>query len=158
MESATLLTRKILINAPVSTVWRYLTTPDLIKQWMLDTDMEMDISTDWTVGSPIRMKGTMHGIAFENNGQIVQYMPEHVLHYSHLSSLSQLPDVTESYSNLLFSLTPMANQTQLTLTITNFPTDAILKHLGFYWRTAIDVLKEVVEKNVIVANTENAIK
>lgn len=116
-----------------------------MKQWMLDTDMEMEISSNWTVGSPIRMQGTMHGIAFENVGQILQFEPEQVLQYSHLSSLSQLPDTAESYANLTFNLAPIANQTRLNLTITNFPTEAIFRHLDFYWRTALEVLKAVIE-------------
>ena len=35
----------------------------------------------------------------------------------------------------------------LTLTITNFPTEAIYKHLDFYWRTALEVFKRFVEQH-----------
>ncbi|WP_460971579.1 SRPBCC family protein [Spirosoma migulaei] len=138
-------------------IWHHLTTPDLMKQWMLDTDMTIDIITDWKAGSPIRMKGVMHGIDFENTGTILTYDPDQTLQYSHLSSLSHLPDTPENQCVLTFTLTPVEPQTRLTLTITNFPTDAIFKHLDFYWRTAIEVLKDVVEKDVIGTNTENSI-
>ncbi|MVM38736.1 SRPBCC domain-containing protein [Spirosoma sp. HMF3257] len=149
MPLSTTITKTILINAPASVVWLHLTTPDLMKQWMLDTDMEMDIITDWTVGSPIRMKGVMHGIDFENTGTILTYDPDKTLQYSHLSSLSCLPDTTENQCVLTFTLTPIETQIRLTLTITNFPTEAILRHLDFYWRTAVEVLKRLIEKNSV---------
>ncbi|MVM30774.1 SRPBCC domain-containing protein [Spirosoma sp. HMF4905] len=146
------ISQTVSINASASTVWRHLTMPDLMKQWMLDTDMVIDIITDWKAGSPIRMKGTMHGIAFENTGTILIYDPDKTFQYSHLSSLSHLPDAPENHCVLTFTLTSIGHLTQLTLTITNFPTDAIFRHLDFYWRTAIELLKEAVEKDTIVAN------
>ncbi|GAB4051251.1 SRPBCC family protein [Spirosoma litoris] len=154
MPSPNLITHTVTINAPASTVWRHLTVPDLMKQWMLDTDMAIDIITDWGAGSPIRMKGSMHGIEVENTGTILTNIPNKTLQYTHLSSLSHLPDTPENQCVLTFALTPIERLTQLTLTITNFPTDTIFRHLDFYWRTALDLLKEAVEKDAIAVNAE----
>lgn len=131
--------------APVTLVWESLTTPDLMKQWMLDTDMDMDIHTDWKIGSPIMMKGEMHGIPFENAGTILSYEPNKVLVYSHLSSLSQLPDSPENYCTLTFRLIPTGKETLLELSITNFPTYSIFAHMDFYWRTSLEILKSQLE-------------
>ncbi|WP_373549784.1 SRPBCC domain-containing protein [Haliscomenobacter sp.] len=43
--------KTITIKAPAALVWHHLTTPDLMKQWMLDQDME--ILSDWKAESPL---------------------------------------------------------------------------------------------------------
>lgn len=141
--------KTIQINAPAAAVWRHLVTPELMKVWMLDTDMEIDIITDWKPGSPILMNGIMHGMKFKNTGMILQCEPEKILQYTHRSSLSRLPDVPGSYCMFTFQLTPVADGTTLHLVITNFPTETILRHLDFYWRSALAVMKAAIEKTSI---------
>jgi len=136
---------RIDINATASHVWSYLSKPQLMKIWMLDTEMDMDIFTDWQVGSPITMTGHLHHMPFENRGIILTYNQEKELSYSHLSSLSNLPDHPYNYCITGFSLSPMENRTQVHLSISNFPTETIFRHLDFYWRTAIQILKQSVE-------------
>jgi hypothetical protein len=38
------------------------------------------------------------------------------------------------------------DQTSLTLTINNFPTETIYRHLDFYWRTTLVMLKKFTEE------------
>jgi uncharacterized protein YndB with AHSA1/START domain len=132
------------INAPTSKVWETLTNPELMKKWMFDT--EINIMTDWKVGSPIVIRGNMDGKNFENNGTVLQFEIEKILQYTHLSSLSRLPDKPENYSVLEFRLAPMESQTALTLTLSNFPTESIYKHLAFYWNVTLEVLKRMLEE------------
>lgn len=140
--------QSITINAPASLVWHHLTTPHLMQQWMLDQDMEMEFYSDWKAGSPIVMKGKFHKIKFENLGTILQFEPQKIFEYTHLSSISRLPDQPESYCTLTFSLSSSAvEETILNLSIANFPTYSIYKHMEFYWRSAIVVLKRQVEKS-----------
>lgn len=139
------MNKTVTINASTTQVWHVLTTPDLMKKWML-TDVEIEIITNWKVGSPMLIRGNMNGKDFENTGQVLQFEPERILQYSHLSSLSRLPDVPESYSIIEFKLTPVENQTTLALTVSNFPTESIYKHLTFYWNVTLEVLKRLVEK------------
>jgi uncharacterized protein YndB with AHSA1/START domain len=136
--------KTITIGAPASQVWNALTNPELMKQWMAETDI--DILTDWKVGHPFVIRGNLHGINFENTGTVLQFEPEKVLQYSHLSSLSRLPDRPESFSVIEFRLAPIENQTTLTLTVSNFPTEIIYKHLAFYWNVTLEVLKRLIEK------------
>jgi uncharacterized protein YndB with AHSA1/START domain len=135
------------IDAPTFKVWEALTKPELMKNWMVDSETEINILTDWTVGSPIIMRGKMHRIKFENKGKVLQFEPEKILRYSHLSSLSRLPDETNSYSIIEFRLTPIDDGTNLALTLSNFPTEAILKHLAFYWNVTLEILKRKIEEH-----------
>ena len=139
-----LFSKTITIYAPVLKVWQALTNPELMKQWMAEE--EIAIITDWKVGAPIFIKGDAHWVYFENKGIVLQYEPEKVLQYSHLSSLSKLPDASENYSLIKFNLVSIENQTTLTLSLSNFPTESIYKHLAFYWNTTLELLKAFIEK------------
>ena len=151
MDSETLPTdskkfnKAVTINASTSQVWHILTTPELMKKWMISDDIEININTDWKVGSPMVIRGNMSGKNFENNGTVLQFEPEKILEYSHLSSTSRLPNRPESYSIIEFRLQPMENLTILTLTVSNFPTESIYKHLAFYWNVTLEVLKRMIE-------------
>jgi uncharacterized protein YndB with AHSA1/START domain len=138
-----IVTKTVNIDAPASKVWEALTNPELMKKWMFEA--EIHIITDWKVGTPIVIRGHMNGKYFENNGIVLQFEPEKILQYSHLSSLSRLPDKPENYSLLEFRLAPMENRTILTLTLSNFPTESIYKHLVFYWNVTLEILKRIIE-------------
>jgi uncharacterized protein YndB with AHSA1/START domain len=138
-----IVTKTVNIDAPASKVWEALTNPELMKKWMFEA--EIHIITDWKVGTPIVIRGHMNGKDFENNGIVLQFEPEKILQYSHLSSLSRLPDKPENYSLLEFRLAPMENRTILTLTLSNFPTESIDKHLVFYWNVTLEILKRIIE-------------
>jgi len=138
--------KTILINSAALTVWKTLTEPALMKQWMGDAEMEIDIQTTWQVNSPIVISG-FHHLKFENKGTVLQFEPGQALKYNFLSSISRLPDIPENYTIIGFTLSPADNQTALTLVITNFPTETIYLHLDFYWRTTIELIKHFTEKN-----------
>lgn len=111
---------------------------------MAEPAMELEIITSWKTGSPIIIKG-FHHMKFENRGTVLQFQPPHLLQYNHLSSLSRLQDKPENYSIITFSLVPLENNTSLTVTLSNFPTEAIFRHLDFYWRTTTEILKKMIE-------------
>lgn len=144
----TLMTRhfeqSIVINAPPAVVWETLTQPKLMKQWMAEPEMAVVVATDWAVGSPITVSGVHHA-RFENKGIVLGFEPPRVFRYSHLSSLSRLPDKPENYSVFEFRLVAVDAGTSLTVTLSGFPTESIFKHLDFYWRGTIRVLKKFVE-------------
>ncbi len=142
--SGKIVNKTININAPTSRVWDTLTNPELMKKWMSET--EINIITDWKVGNPIVIRGNLHGIHFENKGTVLQFELEKILQYNHLSSLSRLPDKPENYSVVEYRLAPIENQTTLTLTLSNFPTETIYKHLAFYWNVTLEILKRMIEQ------------
>ena len=139
------MNKTVIINAIPSTVWEFLTNPQLMKKWMFDT--EIDIITDWKVGNPITIRvDDWYKTHLENNGTILAFEPNKRLSYSHLSSLSKLPNNIENYSIVDFGLTTKKDQTALTITLSNFPTETIYKHLAFYWSVTIELLKKVIEQ------------
>ena len=139
-----IVSKTVHINAPTSVVWETLTNPELMKKWMSET--EINILTDWRVGNPFVIRGHLHRVKFENKGTVLQFEPEKLLQYSHLSSLSRLTDTPENYSIIEFRLSPIHNQTTLTLTASNFPTETIYKHFRFYWNVTLEILKRMIEK------------
>jgi uncharacterized protein YndB with AHSA1/START domain len=137
--------RTVSINAPASKVWEYLTNPHLMKQWMGEPEMNLEITTDWVVGKPILIKG-FHHVNFENKGTILQYDPLKIIQYSHLSSISRLPDIQDNYSIITFTITPFNEMTLLEIHVENFPTESIYKHLDFYWQGTANALKYLIEQ------------
>lgn len=134
----------VVIDAPREQVWAALTTPAQMAEWMGDSQMQLQITTDWVVGAPFTLRGILNG-RFENTGAVLCFEPPAVLSYSHLSSHSRLPGTPESHSVLEFRLTPLERGTSLTLQVSGFPTQVIFKHLNFYWRGALGALKRHVE-------------
>ena len=134
----------VTIGAEPATVWATLTDPKLMAAWMGEPDMKLEIETSWKINTPISIRG-FHQVNFENKGIILKYAREQLLSYSHLSSVSRLPDSIENYSVLEFVLIRINEQTTLTINISNFPTESIQKHLEFYWRVTIYKIKEYAE-------------
>jgi uncharacterized protein YndB with AHSA1/START domain len=134
----------VTINASPAEVWSALTVPERMTKWMGDPEMALEVHSSWGIETPILIRG-FHHTKFENKGIVLKYEKERRLSYSHLSSVSRLPDKQENYSILEFLLTPIENHTLLSLTIENFPTETIRKHLEFYWKTTMLTIKENVE-------------
>lgn len=133
-----------LINTTPTKVWQTLTNPEIMVQWLGEPDMQIEVQATWQVGSPITITG-FHHIRFENKGIVLIFDKERKLSFTHLSSVSNLPDIPENYSTLIFTLEPFATATLLSLTIENFPTESIQKHLEFYWRTTLVTIKNKSE-------------
>lgn len=139
----------VVINALATDVWKALTQPFLMKQWMGEAEMNLHIQTSWAVNTPITISG-FHHLPFVSKGIILEFDEEKVLSYSHNSSLSRLPDEPQNYSVIKFNLSPADTQTSVTLTISNFPTETIYKHLEFYWRSTIVLLKKFIENSKLI--------
>lgn len=91
------------------------------------------------------MSGDLHGIPFNNSGKILAFDPDTKLSYSFLSSLSNLPDIAESYCILEFNLIPEDHKTRLDFTISNFPDQVIRKHLELYWGPTLELIRKKAE-------------
>ena len=140
--------RTVSINTPPSKVWEYVTNPILMKKWMGETEMNIEVSTDWIVGNPIIIKG-FHHVNFENKGTILQFTPQKIIQYSHLSSISRLADTKQNYSTITFMVTGTERKTLLEIQVENFATESIYKHLNFYWQGTANVLKNLIEQSEV---------
>ena len=135
--------RTVLLDRPPSEVWKYLTEPSLMRNWMGEPEMNIEVITDWIVGNPILVKG-FHHINFVNKGAILQFDPERIIQYSYLSSMSRLSDRTENYSIITFIMSPSVKGTLLEIQVENFPTNLIYRHLDFYWQGTATLLKNLI--------------
>ena len=88
------------VNAPPEVVWKALTDPDLMRQYLFGTQT----ITDWKVGSPIRWKGEWQGMQYEDKGRILEIEPAKLLRYTYWSSLSGKEDKPENYKKVSFEL------------------------------------------------------
>jgi len=136
--------KNILINASLIEVWKSITTPVLLKEWLYDTPVE--VISDWKEGNPVAFKGTWHNKPYVDKGNIVCLEPESLFTYTYWSQLSQLPDEPENYTLIEFKLEPDNNKTLLILTQSNFLTDTMYRHYNFYWTLTLDRLKKITER------------
>jgi hypothetical protein len=115
----------------------------LLKLWMSDADLE--VVSDWKAGSPISIRGKANG-NYEYKGTILKFEPGKVLQYNSWVSISRLPDLPENYSIVEFTLAEKDNQTELKLTHSNLIAEAAFEHSRFYWRTALGMIKKIIEE------------
>ena len=129
------------IDVPASKVWDALTKPELIKQYLFDTE----VITDWRVGSPITYKGEWEGKAFEDKGKILKFEPEKSLVSTHWSPLSGVPDTPENYHTVTYELTELNGQTEVTITQDNNATQEEADHSTQNWKTVLEGMKKLLE-------------
>ncbi len=138
------IVHRVVIGAEPPVVWAALTGPNAMKQWLGDSKMQLEVAADWVVGGRVTLTGVLYA-RFEATGTVLRFEPPQLLAYSQLSSLSRLPDAPENHSILQFELTPVEAGTSLTVIVTGFPTETIFKHLDFYWRGTVGILKKLIE-------------
>lgn len=140
------ISHHVLIDAPLSDVWRNLTDAKLMQLWMAGPEMNIAIESNWDIGSPFTISGWLHGTSFKNTGTITSLDFQQRFAFTHLSSLSNLPEKEENFCTLEFALAGKESATSITLTISNFPTESIYRHMNFYWNMALQCLKRQTEQ------------
>ncbi len=129
------------LNAPSSRVWKALTVPEEIKQYLFGTTTK----TTWEKGSPITWSGEYEGKAYEDKGTVIDIIPNKVLHTTHYSPLSGKPDTPENYANVVYELREDGAQTQFTLTQDHIENEEQRKHMQQNWTMVLDGLQNLVE-------------
>jgi uncharacterized protein YndB with AHSA1/START domain len=129
------------INAPVSKVWQALVNPELIKQYLFNTD----VISDWKVGSPITYKGEWQGKTFEDKGEILEIEPEKILKSTHWSPLSGVPDGPENYHTVTYTLSGKGDSTEVMITQDNNATEDEKAHSEKNWQTVLKGMKDLLE-------------
>jgi uncharacterized protein YndB with AHSA1/START domain len=133
----------VTIDASVDAVWKALTDPELVKQYMHGTNLE----TDWKVGSPITWKGEWEGRTYEDKGEVLAIEPKKLLKNTHWSPMGGSEDKPENYHTVTYELAEADGRTVLTLKQTNNPSqEAADKMAEDNWGPVLQGLKEVAEK------------
>ena len=130
------------IDASAADVWRALTDPAHIEQYMFGSKVE----TDWQVGSPIVWKGEHEGRAYEDKGEVLQYDEPSTLSMTHFSPMSGQDDLPENYHRLVYELAEHDGHTHVTLSQDGNGSEEEAEHSARNWTMMLDGLKTVVEK------------
>ena len=129
------------INTPASKVWQALVNPEIIKEYLFDTE----VITDWQEGSAITYKGEWQGKPFEDKGKVLRVEPEKRLISTHWSPLSGVPDSPENYHTVTYTLSEQGDSTEVTITQDNNATEQEREHSEQNWRTVLDGMKKLLE-------------
>jgi uncharacterized protein YndB with AHSA1/START domain len=133
---------EITINAPVSSVWKALTDPEKIKQYMFGAE----VVTDWKEGSPIVWRGEWQGKSFEDKGTVITFEPEKKLVVTHWSPMSGVPDTPENRHTVTYLLSFKNGETQIKLTQDNNANEEEKKNSEMTWNMMLQNLKSQVEE------------
>lgn len=131
----------ITINATAADVWKAITTPATIKQYLMGTN----VITDWKKGSPISYQGEYNGKKYHDKGVIQKIEPEKLFQSTYWSSMGGKEDKPENYNVVTYKLTAEGSKTTVTITQDNVHTADEKKHTTENWKMVLNKLKEVVE-------------
>ncbi len=129
------------INATPAQVWKAMTTPKLIKEYLFGTD----VSSDWKEGGAINYTGEYEGKKYHDKGIIKKMEPEKLLQTTYWSSMSGKEDKPENYNLVTYKLTKKGNLTSVTVSQDNISNKKEKEHSTENWKMVLNKLKEVVE-------------
>lgn len=141
MQNKLLTKTTISINASPKQVWHALTSPALIKKYLMGTD----VSTTWKEGSPINYTGEYKGKKYHDKGIIKKINPLHLLQTTYLSSMSGKEDKPKNYKLITYTLKKSNHKTILTLTQDNNADEEEKEDSTQNWKAVLKKLKIVVE-------------
>lgn len=144
MNQDLIVEKSVEIAASRNQVWRALTEPELILQWMAGAQVE----STWEPGSDITFTGTMPNFnkKYRDRGTVLAIEREKFLQYSHWSQMTHLPDLPQHRTILTFGLESMKEKTRLTFRQENFHSEVEYKHANFFWGVALHMLKKLLER------------
>jgi len=142
MQNKLIAKTEVNIAAPVSKVWQALTDPAMIKQYLFGTDT----ATDWKKGSSITYTGEWNGKPYTDKGEIINIVPEKLLHTTYLSGNSGKEDKPENYANVIYELKPEGSKTTVSIAQDNIENEAGLEHMKQNWGVVLDGMKKLLEK------------
>jgi uncharacterized protein YndB with AHSA1/START domain len=144
MTSDFAVVKSVEIFKSTNDVWRALTEPDQIIQWMGGARVE----SKWEIGSDITFTGKMPNFnkAYRDRGTVLAMEREKFLQYSHWSEMSRLPDIPQNRTIITFILDGMDEKTRLTVRHNHFYSEAAYKHANFFWSFGLTALKNLLEQ------------
>lgn len=142
MKQSFVAKSSVTIHVDAAKVWKALTNPELIKQYLYGTEA----ISDWKEGSSIIYKGVWQRKSYEDKGVIKKIEPKKLLVTTYWSALSGLPDSPENYSTVTYALDERDGETTLTITTDNIDTKESADHTEDNWKSVLGTLKNLLEK------------
>ncbi|MES3019211.1 MAG: SRPBCC family protein [Bacteroidota bacterium] len=132
----------ITIGASKDAVWKAITTPSLVKEYLMGTT----VKTDWQEGSPISYEGEYEGKKYKDKGVIKKVQVGKVFQSTYWSSMGGKEDKPENYNLVTYNLSEAGeNETKVSLTQDNVLSEKEKEHVTGNWKMVLKKLKEVSE-------------
>jgi uncharacterized protein YndB with AHSA1/START domain len=141
MKNTLIAETSISVDATPAEVWKAITTPQLIKKYLMGTD----VSSDWKEGSTITYNGEYEGKKYHDKGIIKKIEPEKIFQSTYLSSMSGKEDIAENYNLVTYKIAKKDNKTVITLSQDNISTEKEKNHSTENWKMVLKKMKEVIE-------------
>lgn len=145
-RASAVVERSIVIAAQPAAVWRALTDPDQLAQWMGGTRVE----TTWEPGSDIVFDWTHYARRYHDHGTVLTFERDRVLRYDRWTEISRLPDRPEHRAVIAFNLEPRGEATGLVVRHDHFEHDAAYRHANYWWHFAIGDVKRLIEEGEVL--------
>jgi len=131
----------ITIDAPTTDVWKAITTPATVKEYLMGTT----VTSDWKEGSAISYEGEYNGKKYHDKGIIKKFEPNKLFQSTYWSSAGGKEDKPENYNLVTYELSENGGKTNVTLTQDNVLSEKEKEHVTGNWAMVLKKLKEVVE-------------
>lgn len=141
MEKNITTEASIMVDAITEKVWKVITSPELIKQYLFGTT----VITDWKEGSEILYEGEYDGKRYKDKGQILKIIPGEVFESTYWSSMGGKEDLPENYQTVTYRLKPIRKMTLVTISQDNIRTESEKEHVNQNWKRVLKALKKVAE-------------
>jgi uncharacterized protein YndB with AHSA1/START domain len=129
------------IAAPPDRVWRAMTDPEQVAEYMMGSRVE----SDYRVGSPITWSGEWEGRPYQDRGEVLQVQPGRLLEVTHYSPLTGQDDVPENYHTVRYDLTASGDGTAVDLAQDGCDTEEQAQQFSQNWQGMLEGLKKVAE-------------
>ncbi|HUR30610.1 MAG TPA: SRPBCC domain-containing protein [Saprospiraceae bacterium] len=141
MDTSHEVNKSVLINASKAKIWKALTDPNLIKEYLYGTET----ITDWQVGGDLIFQGEWEGQPYKDKGHILEITPERILSYDYWSGFSGMEDIPENYSIVTYTLQDEGDGVRLRITQTGFKNEENKNHSETGWPQVLIKIKEISE-------------
>jgi uncharacterized protein YndB with AHSA1/START domain len=131
----------ITIDAPATKVWHTITTPALIKKYLMGTE----VTSKWQEGSPIDYLGEYNGKKYHDKGVIKKIKPRVILQSTYWSSVGGKEDKPENYNLVTYQLSEHSGKTTVVLSQDNIASEKEKEHVTANWNAVLNELKKVTE-------------
>lgn len=140
-QQQTPVTVQATIHALPDRVWKALTDPAEIKQYM----MGAAVNSEWTPGSKITWSGEWQGKTYEDKGKIMAFEENKKLQYTHFSPLEGKEDRPENYRTITVTLDEADGQTTVHLTQDGAGSEKDKEQATKNWQSMLEGMKKLIE-------------
>jgi uncharacterized protein YndB with AHSA1/START domain len=137
------VSQSIDIKAPAEKVWKGMTDPSIIKEYLFGTET----ITDWQPGSEIIFQGEYQGQQYRDKGIIKENFPMKKISYTYWSGFSGTEDLPENYSLVTMEISSKSpGLTTFTWTQKGFANEQGYDHSKTGMTAFLEKVKEVIER------------